>query len=216
MPSLSTHNAWQQLVFYWPSQHQANVFLSRLCTAYLLCFDILRSVFFVCSRRDGRIGWRRHFSPLQTSGNVRINTHFLHTEQRGGSMWVRREATRMRYLSDQVERVLQPIMEAIAHPYTFIFSGSTVKYWHHTEEDVRNKYYYILGWEPIYLTFVDPCIIVKFIKKNPTRCNDVSKLYFFIFIWSSSCFGRHTAHHQEPKTALEASGFSYVEGCLGV
>ena len=27
------------------------------------------------------------------------------------------------------------------------------------------------------------------------------------------CFGRHTAHHQEPKTALAASGFAYVEGC---
>jgi len=48
--------------------------------------------------------------------------------------------------------------------------------------------------------------------KNPTRCNSVSKFYF-IFIWSSTCFGRHTAHHQEPKTALAASGFSYVEGC---
>jgi len=35
----------------------------------------------------------------------------------------------------------------------------------------------------------------------------------FIFMWSSTCFGRHTAHHQELKTALAASGFSYVEGC---
>ena len=33
------------------------------------------------------------------------------------------------------------------------------------------------------------------------------------FIWSSTCFGLHTAHHQEPKTALAASGFAYVEGC---
>jgi len=32
-------------------------------------------------------------------------------------------------------------------------------------------------------------------------------------MWSSTCFGRHTAHHQEPKTALASSGFSYVEGC---
>ena len=30
---------------------------------------------------------------------------------------------------------------------------------------------------------------------------------------AQKCFGRHTAHHQEPKTALAASGFSYVEGC---
>ena len=37
--------------------------------------------------------------------------------------------------------------------------------------------------------------------------------YYSIFIWSLTCFGRHTAYHQEPKTALVASGFSYVEGC---
>jgi hypothetical protein len=54
---------------------------------------------------------------------------------------------------------------------------------------------------------------IKFIKKNPTRYKNVSIfLYYFLFIWSSTCLGRHTAHHQEPKTALAASGFSYVEG----
>ena len=64
------------------------------------------------------------------------------------------------------------------------------------------------------LMLVDPCIIAHFIKKkNPTRCNNISKFYYSIFIWSSTCFGRHTAHHQEPKTALAASCFSYVEGC---
>ena len=55
-----------------------------------------------------------------------------------------------------------------------------------------------------------------FIKKNPTRCKNISIFlyyYYSIFIRSSTCFGRHTAHHQEPKTALAASGFSYVEGC---
>jgi len=55
--------------------------------------------------------------------------------------------------------------------------------------------------------------IHKFIKKNPTRCKSVPNFYYSIFILSSTCFGRHTAHHQEPKTALAASGFSYVEGC---
>jgi hypothetical protein len=30
---------------------------------------------------------------------------------------------------------------------------------------------------------------------------------------NSVCFGRHTAHHQESKTAQAASGFAYVEGC---
>jgi len=65
----------------------------------------------------------------------------------------------------------------------------------------------------VHSMFVDPCIIVKFMKKNPTRCNNVSKFYYSVFIWSSTCFRRHTAHHQEPKTAPVASGFAYVEGC---
>jgi len=43
--------------------------------------------------------------------------------------------------------------------------------------------------------------------ENPTRCNNVSKFYYSVFRWSSTCFGRHTVHHQEPKTALAASGF---------
>ena len=50
-------------------------------------------------------------------------------------------------------------------------------------------------------------------KENPTRCNNISKFYYSIFIWTSTCFGQHTAHHQEPKTALAASDFSYMEGC---
>jgi len=33
-------------------------------------------------------------------------------------------------------------------------------------------------------------------------------------MWSSTCFGRHAAHHQEPKTALAASDLhNTVEGC---
>jgi len=49
------------------------------------------------------------------------------------------------------------------------------------------------------------------------------KIYYSIFIWSSTCFGRHTAHHQEPKTALAASGLHMcrvvgrvVAGCCQV
>jgi hypothetical protein len=41
------------------------------------------------------------------------------------------------------------------------------------------------------LTFMHPCIIVQFIKENPTRWKNVSKFYYSIFIWSSTCFGRH-------------------------
>jgi hypothetical protein len=64
-----------------------------------------------------------------------------------------------------------------------------------------------------FFMIVDRYIIVQFIKKNPTKCNSALKCYYSIFIWSSTCFGRHTAHHQGPKTALAASGSSYVEGC---
>ena len=39
------------------------------------------------------------------------------------------------------------------------------------------------------------------------------KIYYFMFIRSSTCFGRYTAHHQELKTPLAASGFAYVKGC---
>jgi hypothetical protein len=31
------------------------------------------------------------------------------------------------------------------------------------------------------LMFVDPCIIVKFIKKNPKKCKNVSKFYYSKF-----------------------------------
>jgi len=51
-------------------------------------------------------------------------------------------------------------------------------------------------------------------KSNKTR--QCIKIYYSIFIWSSTCFGQHIAHHQEPKTALAASGFAYVEGCWTV
>jgi hypothetical protein len=56
-------------------------------------------------------------------------------------------------------------------------------------------------------------LFVHFIKKNPTRCNNISKFYYSIFTWSSTCFGRHNAHHQEPIPGLAASVFSYVDGC---
>jgi len=38
------------------------------------------------------------------------------------------------------------------------------------------------------------------------------KIYYSMFIWSSTCFGWHTAHHQELKIALAASGFAHVKG----
>ena len=49
--------------------------------------------------------------------------------------------------------------------------------------------------------------IVSFIKKNPTRCNNVSKFYYSIFIWSSKCFGWHRPS-SGPKIALMMGGVS--------
>jgi hypothetical protein len=37
----------------------------------------------------------------------------------------------------------------------------------------------ILLTRVVHLTFVDPCIIIQFVKRNPTRCNNVSKLLLF-------------------------------------
>jgi len=53
-------------------------------------------------------------------------------------------------------------------------------------------------------------------KEKSNKMQQRIKFYYSIFIWSSTCFGRRAAHHWEPKTALAASGFSYVEGCLDV
>jgi hypothetical protein len=48
-------------------------------------------------------------------------------------------------------------------------------------------------------------------KENPTRCNNVSEfLLFHIYIKLNMFWAIH-AHHQKPKTALAASGFSYVQ-----
>jgi len=42
--------------------------------------------------------------------------------------------------------------------------------------------------------FVDPCVIVKFIKKNLTRYNNVSKFYFYV------PDNIHQLHVQQPST----------------
>jgi Cys-tRNA synthase (O-phospho-L-seryl-tRNA:Cys-tRNA synthase) len=34
-----------------------------------------------------------------------------------------------------------------------------------------------------------------------------------VFLNCSTCFGRHTAYHQELKTVIAASGFTYGFGC---
>ena len=75
-------------------------------------------------------------------------------------------------------------------------------------------YRYSITLTLINLMFVDPCIIEQFlqwkVQQDATVYQNVIIPYFK---WSSTCFGRHAAHHQEPKTAQAASGFAYVEGC---
>jgi len=44
--------------------------------------------------------------------------------------------------------------------------------------------------------------------EKSNKMQQCMKIYYSILIWSSTCFGRHTAHHQEPKTALAVSGFA--------
>jgi hypothetical protein len=46
--------------------------------------------------------------------------------------------------------------------------------------------------------FADPCIIVKFIKKNPTRCNNVSKFYYSIFVVVGHVDGGRCQAHTAP------------------
>jgi len=63
------------------------------------------------------------------------------------------------------------------------------------------------GWSVQIITFL------QFLQWKPQQ--DATVYHNFIipyFKWSSTYFGRHTAHHQEPKTAQAASGFAYVEG----
>jgi hypothetical protein len=45
---------------------------------------------------------------------------------------------------------------------------------------------------------------------QPTTCK-FSQVYYLTFMFSSTCFGRLTAHYQEHTTALEASRFTVGE-----
>ena len=44
--------------------------------------------------------------------------------------------------------------------------------------------------------------------KYPTQCNSVSKFIIPYLYDGQQVWGRHTAHNQEPKTALATSGFA--------
>jgi hypothetical protein len=56
-------------------------------------------------------------------------------------------------------------------------------------------------------------LLGDFYSETPSKMQQCIKIFIIpYFKRSSTCFGRHTAHHQEPKTAQAASGFAYVEG----
>jgi len=54
---------------------------------------------------------------------------------------------------------------------------------------------------------------VKIHKQKSNKMEECIKILLFHIIWNSTCFGRHTAHYQDPKTALAASGF-FIRGRL--
>jgi hypothetical protein len=51
-----------------------------------------------------------------------------------------------------------------------------------------------------------------FVYKINQQDATVFQVYYSTFICGSTCFRRHTAHHQEHTTALAASGFVYIAG----
>jgi hypothetical protein len=58
--------------------------------------------------------------------------------------------------------------------------------------------------------FVDPCVIVQFIQKIQ---QDAKMYQHFVipYLYEAQHVSGDTAHHQEPKTALAASGF-FIRG----
>ena len=49
----------------------------------------------------------------------------------------------------------------------------------------------------IFFIFMDPCIVDDDSVEIPTRCSFVIEFIIPKFIEGSTCFERHTAHHQE-------------------
>jgi len=54
---------------------------------------------------------------------------------------------------------------------------------------------------------------INLVEKKPTRCDHVVEFIIPMLLNCSTCFERHTAHHQELKTVIAVSGFTYVCGC---
>jgi hypothetical protein len=65
--------------------------------------------------------------------------------------------------------------------------------------------FYEQEWLISLLIFMDPCI-VDYSVEIPTRCSFVIEFIIPTFIEGSTCFERHTAHHQELQTVFAAFG----------
>jgi hypothetical protein len=79
----------------------------------------------------------------------------------------------------------------------------------HIHKNISVSFDFITTWnQGVFLC--SPCISHTEIANKMRQC---IKIYYSMLMWSSTCFGRHTAHHQELKTALAISGFAYVKGC---
>jgi hypothetical protein len=53
----------------------------------------------------------------------------------------------------------------------------------------------------------------SFLQRKLKKMQQYQNFIIPYFKWSPTCFGLHIAHHQEPKTAEVAFGFTYVESC---
>jgi len=53
----------------------------------------------------------------------------------------------------------------------------------------------------------------KIHKEKSNKMQKCIKILLFLIYMKLNMFRRHITHHQEPKTAMAVSGFSYVEGC---
>jgi len=67
---------------------------------------------------------------------------------------------------------------------------------------ILETFAFFLGKEYfVNLIFIDSCIVDDSVE-IPTRCNPVIEFIIPKFIEGSTCFERHTAHHQELQTVF--------------
>jgi hypothetical protein len=89
----------------------------------------------------------------------------------------------------------------------------------HVFRNMSQVFPYCLNWPSYTFAFVFKFDVRGSVHHSKIHTEITNKMqhsittYYCTFKWGWTCFGRHTAHHQEPKTALAASGFAYVEGC---